>query len=115
MVKEKSKEKRGKSSERTPRPATEDSAQSAVGNSMKNALSKAKTGSGNFLSRFGKIGRSGSSHERESVPVQEEHVLRVICLPLVQQTRLTRISKSLEACKDKTEYWMPSLPWRCIE
>jgi hypothetical protein len=39
----------------------------------------------------------------------------VINLPLVEQTRITRISKKIEASKDKTEFWMPSLPWRCIE
>jgi len=36
-------------------------------------------------------------------------------LPLVEQTRKTRIAKRLEDSKDKTEFWMPALPWRCIE
>jgi hypothetical protein len=36
-------------------------------------------------------------------------------LPLVEQTRKTRISKRIGASKDETEFWMPSLPWRCIE
>jgi hypothetical protein len=39
----------------------------------------------------------------------------VITLPLVEQTRITRIAKRLEDSKDKTEFWMPALPWRCIE
>ena len=45
----------------------------------------------------------------------ENHVLSIIKLPLVEQTRLTRISKRLEDSRDKTEFWMPALPWRCID
>ncbi|EGC44004.1 rho GTPase activator [Histoplasma capsulatum var. duboisii H88] len=63
---------------------------------------------------FGKITRSGSSNERE-YPIDDTYTCRVINLPLVEQTRRTRISKRLEASKDKTEYWMPALPWRCID
>lgn len=63
---------------------------------------------------FGKLGRSASSHEREPV-VKEPYELKVITLPLVEQTRKTRISKRLEKSKDKTEFWMPALPWRCID
>lgn len=63
---------------------------------------------------FGKGGRSGSTSERE--PVDDEHyVLKVINLPLVEQTRLTRISKRLEESRDKTEFWMPAFPWRAID
>ncbi|KAF2456681.1 Rho GTPase activation protein [Lineolata rhizophorae] len=64
---------------------------------------------------FGKLARSGSSHEREAMPLPENYVCKVINLPLVEQTRKTRISKRLEASKDKTEFWMPALPWRCID
>ena len=39
----------------------------------------------------------------------------VITLPLAEQTRITRIAKRLEDSRDKTEFWMPALPWRCIE
>lgn len=63
---------------------------------------------------FGKITRSGSSNEREVI-VDEKYTCRVITMPLVQQTRRTRIAKRLEESKDKTEFWMPALPWRCIE
>jgi hypothetical protein len=63
---------------------------------------------------FGKLGRSASSHEREPIP-KEPYELKVITLPLVEQTRKTRISKRLEKSKDKTEFWMPALPWRCID
>ncbi|KAK5107461.1 hypothetical protein LTR62_001259 [Meristemomyces frigidus] len=81
--------------------------------SSKNAVSKTTKASGNFLTRLGKIGRS-SSHNDKEVP-DSEYVLKVINLPLVEQTRITRISKDLNGCRDKTEYWMPSLPWRCID
>ena len=63
---------------------------------------------------FGKLARSGSSGERDVV-TDENYVCSVINLPLVEQTRRTRISKRLESSRDKTEYWMPALPWRCIE
>jgi hypothetical protein len=63
---------------------------------------------------FGKLGRSASSHERELIP-KEPYELKVINLPLIEQTRKTRISKRLEKSKDKTEFWMPALPWRCID
>jgi hypothetical protein len=41
--------------------------------------------------------------------------LRVLTMPLVYQTRFTRIAKVLEKSRDKTEYWMPSFPWRAID
>jgi hypothetical protein len=62
-----------------------------------------------------KGGRSGSTTEREH-PVDDEHYqLKVINLPLVEQARLTRISKKLEESRDKTEFWMPAFPWRAID
>lgn len=66
---------------------------------------------------FGKAGRSGSTTEREREPtVDDEHyVLKVINLPLVEQTRRTRICKRLEDSRDKTEFWMPAFPWRAID
>lgn len=63
---------------------------------------------------FGKITRSDSSNARELVP-DEIYTCTVINLPLVKQTRTTRIARRLELSKDKTEFWMPALPWRCIE
>ena len=91
----------------------------------------ADSGSG-FLSHFGnraadgigragkalaKLGRSGSAHDRELPPSlpRQPHIPKIITLPLVEQTRITRISKRLEHSKDKTEFWMPALPWRCID
>ena len=60
---------------------------------------------------LGKMNRSGSSTAERD----ERYVLRIINLPLVEQTRRTRIAARLEDSKDKTEFWMPALPWRCIE
>ena len=74
---------------------------------------KVKAGGGNFFKGLGKIGRSSSNNEKE-VP-DSEYVIKVINQPLRDQVRITRISKDLGNCRDKTEYWMPSLPWRCIE
>lgn len=63
---------------------------------------------------FGKITRSGSTNERELIN-DDNYVCTVINLPLIEQARRTRIAKRLEDCKDKTEFWMPALPYRCIE
>jgi hypothetical protein len=65
---------------------------------------------------FGKSGRSFSTTERGEPTVDDEHyVLKVINLPLVEQTRRTRICKRLEDSRDKTEFWMPAFPWRAID
>ena len=63
---------------------------------------------------FGKITRSGSSNERDPL-TDDNYTCTTINLPLVKQTRKTRIARRLELSKDKTEFWMPALPWRCIE
>jgi hypothetical protein len=79
---------------------------SAFLSGLKNSSSKISKG------LFGKNTRS--TNERE--PVDDEHyVLKVINLPLVEQTRRTRISKRLEDSRDKTEFWMPAFPWRAID
>ncbi len=84
--------------------------------SLKNSSSKAADGLGKAgKGFFGKLGRSGSSGEKEQPTYDGNYVCSVITLPLVEQTRLTRISKRLEDSRDKTEFWMPALPWRCIE
>lgn len=81
-------------------------------NNLKSSSSKAVNMGKGFLN---KVGRSGSTNEREA-PVDDEHyVLKVINLPLMEQTRLTRISKKLEDSRDKTEFWMPAFPWRAID
>lgn len=65
---------------------------------------------------FGKSARSGSANEKVHLGIDDEHYeLKVINLPLVEQTRRTRISKRLEDSRDKTEFWMPAFPWRAID
>lgn len=64
---------------------------------------------------FGKLGRSSSNHEKDLQIPKEPYQFKVIHLPLIEQTRATRISNRLEHSRDKTEFWMPALPWRCIE
>ncbi|TFB05827.1 putative Rho-type GTPase-activating protein 2, partial [Trichoderma ghanense] len=64
---------------------------------------------------FGKSTRSSSTTDKEPVIDDEHYELKVINLPLVEQTRMTRISKRLEDSRDKTEFWMPAFPWRAID
>ncbi|KAL6868475.1 hypothetical protein J3F83DRAFT_696775 [Trichoderma novae-zelandiae] len=64
---------------------------------------------------FGKSTRSSSTADKEPMVDDEHYQLKVINLPLVEQTRLTRISKRLEDSRDKTEFWMPAFPWRAID
>ena len=87
---------------------------SAFLTSLKKSSSKAADGLGKAGKFIGKIGRSGSSNSKD--PAEDvEYVCKIIRLPLVEQSRRTRIAKRLEDSKDKTEFWMPALPWRCIE
>lgn len=77
---------------------------------------RAADGFGRAGKALAKLGRSGSGHQ-DTVPSipKKPYELKVINMPLVQQTRITRISKDLTKCRDKTEFWMPALPWRCID
>jgi hypothetical protein len=87
------------------------------GHAFLNNLKSSATKGAGAISKglFGKGARSGSTNEREQ-PVDDEHYeLKVINKPLVEQTRLTRISKKLEDSRDKTEFWMPAFPWRAID
>lgn len=124
MPRSKGKEKRGKSVERAiANDSQEDLAQDRGFSKEhhggrfvtggKSVVSKAVAGGGSFFGRLGKIGRASSNTEKEAP--EGDYTLKVINLPLIEQTRITRISKDLGSCRDKTEYWMPSLPWRCIE
>lgn len=128
-LKAKGKERRGKSAERAAASESDDNTKqkqpqqsakdkhdqkSGFMSGSKNVMKHAKTGGSTFLTRLGKIGRSGSNTNEKEVP-DSEYVCKVINLPLVEQARITRISKDLSSCRDKTEFWMPSLPWRCIE
>ncbi|KAH8815478.1 hypothetical protein F5884DRAFT_851949 [Xylogone sp. PMI_703] len=85
-------------------------------NFLTNLKSSASKGAGAISKGlFGKVARSGSTNEREPVIDDEHYQLKVINLPLIEQTRITRISKRLEHSRDKTEFWMPSFPWRAID
>ncbi|KAK4128930.1 hypothetical protein N657DRAFT_46697 [Parathielavia appendiculata] len=64
---------------------------------------------------FGGSSRHEPPAPKEPVVDDEHYVLKVINLPLVEQARLTRISKRLEDSRDKTEFWMPAFPWRAID
>lgn len=80
--------------------------------SIKNTGSQAAGGisraSRGLFSKF--TSRQPSNDEK-----QEEYKLKVIELPVMEQARRTRICKKITDAKDKTEYWMPALPYRCIE
>jgi hypothetical protein len=90
-------------------------ASAALFSNLKNTSSGAADRLGKASKGFlGKITRSGSTNECE-VHLDDNYVCSVINLPLIEQTRKTRISKRLEDCKDKTEFWMPALPYRCID
>ncbi|KAK5806815.1 hypothetical protein VI817_001073 [Penicillium citrinum] len=84
-----------------------------------NNLKQSSSGAADRLGKagkgfFGKITRSGSTNERELIN-DDTYVCSVINLPLIEQARKTRICKKLEACRDKTEFWMPALPYRSID
>lgn len=82
---------------------------------LKNTSSKAADGLGKAgKGLFTKMARTGSSNAREHSS-DSRYECKVLQLPLVEQTRRTRIAQRLEDSRDKTEFWMPALPWRCIE
>jgi len=85
-----------------------------AGGSLFNGLKESRAAG--FLSKklFGSS-REDRFAPKEPVIDDEHYVLKVINLPLVEQTRLTRISKRLEDSRDKTEFWMPAFPWRAID
>ncbi|TWU76940.1 hypothetical protein ED733_007051 [Metarhizium rileyi] len=87
------------------------------GSGFFSGLRSSSTKAADMISKglFGKSSRSGSTTEREHIVDDEHYVLKVLNLPLVEQTRKTRISKRLESSRDKTEFWMPAFPWRAID
>lgn len=98
---------------RTQAPSLSDNGGSAFFSGLRSSSSRAADLFSKGL--FGKPSRSASTTEREPVVDDEHYVLKVINLPLVEQTRRTRISKRLEDSRDKTEFWMPAFPWRAID
>ncbi|KAK9436355.1 RhoGAP domain containing protein [Metarhizium brunneum] len=87
------------------------------GSGFFSGLRSSSTRAADIISKglFGKSSRSGSTTEREHAVDDEHYILKVLNLPLVEQTRITRIAKRLETSKDKTEFWMPAFPWRAID
>lgn len=56
--------------------------------------------------------------ERDAADAQRAFLTKtykIIHEPLEVQARTTRICKRLEECKDKTEFWLPALAYRCID
>ena len=90
-----------------------ENASSTLMHGLKNTA-KAAGGIGKAGSKFFKQTKQSNvaNHQLESA---QTYTLKVINRPLKEQTRTTRIAKRLEDSKDKTEFWMPALPWRCIE
>lgn len=89
-------------------------------NAGSHLLTNIKTTSSRAAGGLGRAGRDifhRVGHRKDSNTAKEEdrNAFYVINLPLVEQTRRTRIASRLEDSKDKTEFWMPALPWRCIE
>lgn len=99
--------------------ANSNSFKEATGTALLSNLHQTGKGAADRLGKAGKgllgrITRSGSGHERELV-TDDNYTCTTLNLALVKQTRRTRIARRLEFSKDKTEFWMPALPWRCIE
>lgn len=100
--------------QREKEPKTQPSSLNENGGSFFNGLKSSGTRAAGMLSdRLFKGGRGGRE-DKEALD-DEHYQLKVINLPLVEQTRLTRISKRLEDSRDKTEFWMPAFPWRAID
>lgn len=92
---------------------------SGASSSLLNNIKQSSSGAADRIGKagkgfFGKITRSSSTIEREFVN-DDSYVCSVINLPVIEQARRTRISKRLEDCGDKTEFWMPALAYRCVE
>lgn len=87
-----------------------------AGSTFFNGLRSSGSRAADMISKglFGRGVRSASTSDKDLID-DEHYVLKVINLPLVEQTRLTRISKRLEDSRDKTEFWMPAFPWRAID
>lgn len=100
--------------ERRPSPSHRENA-----GTFFSGLKNSGTRAAGMLSKglFGKSSRSGSTSDRETAnAIDDEHYIpKVINLPLIDQTRKTRIAKRLEDARDKTEFWMPAFPWRAID
>ena len=91
-----------------------ENAGSTLMHGLKNTA-KAAGGIGKAGTKFFKQTKQPSNSASLSLDSAQFYQLKIINQPLKEQTRITRIAKRLEDSKDKTEFWMPALPWRCIE
>jgi hypothetical protein len=103
--------RRDKESRTQPSSLREGGGSAFLSNLKSSSTRAADLFSKNFL---GKAGRGGGPSDRDAID-DENYQIKVLNLPLVEQTRLTRISKRLEDSRDKTEFWMPAFPWRAID
>lgn len=83
--------------------------------SLKEKTARTAGGIGKAGNRLFRGNKPSPEPNRKITSAPQNYECRVLSLPLVAQTRQTRIARRLEDSKDKTEFWMPSLPWRCIE
>jgi hypothetical protein len=87
-------------------------------NAAKGFLGKlsARTTGGNDTSREAQ--ERTLKAERDALLAEQAYKTKsykIIHQPLEVQARTTRICKRLEECKDKTEFWLPALAYRCID
>lgn len=98
------------------RPTKPSASREGLFNAMMEHGGKAAGGLGRLGKGFvGKFTRRASSVEKKPATVLEKHQLIVIRLPLSDQARITRLAKLYVDARDKTQYWLPALPYRCIE
>ena len=87
----------------------------SIFNGLRQTTARAAEGFGKAHTRLFKQSKQPTPHAKALTEYSPNYEPKVINLPLIEQTRVTRIARRLEDSKDKTEFWMPALPWRCIE
>ena len=92
-----------------------DGAGGALFTGLRHTKARAAEGIGKAHTRFFKQSKAPAARNSRLVEYFPHYEPKIINLPLIEQTRITRIARRLEDSKDKTEFWMPALPWRCIE
>lgn len=82
------------------------------------SMAHIRHGAGKAKDLFGRM-RAGNTSDRQSeqqrLSENENFSLDILQRPLVEQTRISRVCKDYDDCNSKTEYWMPALPYRCID
>jgi hypothetical protein len=85
------------------------------GRAAKGLLGKLSNRTGLGDSSHSSSGRNIARDEAEAQKAAVTKNYKLVNRPLEDQTRITRICKRLEDCKDKTEYWLPAVAYRCID